>query len=150
MKVLILGHGWRLWNERSIPRCAPMSLYDWKILVQDAPKENLLFLDFSKVEEPDIWENVANPWSQYIALPHSYDFVIDAISHLATTYRKSKHYWEGVKYSLKDDGIYIGWNDHPHTHNIDRFVRLKQSELDSHIALTYDTLITPKKRYQVI
>lgn len=147
MKVLVLGHGWRMWNERYTPRCAPMELEEWNALVQDVSKETLTFLDFCKEEEPDIWENMGNDWCHQIHEPYSYDFVVDATSPLASLYRRSKYYWEGVKHALKDDGVLLGWNDDPKAGRRAK-IKLNKSELDSHILNTYGKLKTPQKLYE--
>jgi hypothetical protein len=148
MKVLVLGHGWRMWNVRHEPRCAPMPLDEWNVLVQDAPKESLTFLDFDLQEEPDIHENIGNDWKRHIKEASSYDVVIDAVSHLATGFRMSKYYWESVKYALKEDGVYFGWSDMPSANT--KHVQVKKCDIDAHVKKTYQDMKTPNKRYKTL
>ena len=138
MRVLVLGHGWRMWEEQYIPRCAPMELKEWDLLVQDAPKESLTFLDENKEEEPDIVDSIQNDWSRKITESNSYDYVIDSVSHLAGHYRKSKYYWNSIKHSLKPDGIYIGWDDSKYSHNCRHNpIRISADNLHKHFIDTY-------------
>jgi hypothetical protein len=146
-RILVLGHGWRMWNERHIPRCAPMTLQEWNEVVQDAPRDSLTFLDFCREQEPDICENIGNDWSRHIYEPNSYDYVIDSVSHLASGFRKSKYYWEGVKHSLKDDGLYIGWNDKQDALR-GSTVKIYTKDIDSHVLNVYGGLRIPKKNYE--
>lgn len=131
MKVLVLGHGMRAWNALEIPRCAPMHMDEWNTLVQNQDRKNLTFVDCCSYEEPDILANIENDWSKHISAPSSYDFVIDAVSHLARTSRKSKYYWKSIHYALKDDGEYIGWNDQE-TRKDKMMFRLKKHAIYTH------------------
>jgi hypothetical protein len=139
-KVLVLGHGWRMWNQKMLPRNAPMELTEWNELVQTVsnPKKVLTFIDFCESEEPDILENLANDWTIHlVGKEASFDFVIDAVSHLDMHYRKSVNYWKGINCALKTNGIYIGWKESQH-------IRLKKNEIDEHIKKTYGRLRTQK------
>ena len=134
MKVLVLGHGWRAWKERERARCAPMEVSEWNMLVQDADKETLTFLDCQEEEEPDIVECAGNDWTKNITEPHSYDYVIDSITHLRISERSMKQYWDSIKYSLKSEGVYIGWNDaiRPYA-----YLRITAENIDKHYTDIY-------------
>ncbi len=107
-KLLVLGHGWRMMKLNEIPRCSPIELDEWYSLVSNAPT----FMDMSASEEPDIVANVANDWSTHdMLMKGTFDYVVDTISHIPMHYKRSVHYWNGVKGSLKDTGVYIGWSD---------------------------------------
>ncbi len=151
-KVLILGHGWRMWNEHYKPRCAPMDITEWDELVQNAPKSTLTFMDFDKGEEPDIVQNVCNDWTMHLQTKEAcFDYVIDTVCHFAVLLRRSKHYWNGVKFALKEDGEYIGWND-AQSQNLkgeQRRLRLSKNDIDEHVKKTYSALYTPKKPLEV-
>lgn len=134
--VLILGHGWCAWSLRYEPRCAPMDMDEWNELVQNAPKESLTFLDFDKNEEPDIHENVCNDWKP--RLRQTYSYVIDTICHFDVKVRRYENYWEGVKFALKEDGVYIGWNDAKGIkEKLERRLRLQRADIDDHVKKTY-------------
>lgn len=151
-KVLILGHGWRMWRSRYIPRSAAMPLEEWNHLVQNAKKENLVFLDFDENEEPDILENIGNDWSKSIPHHHlTFDVIIDAVSPAAGALkcRTTDNYWNSVKYALKDDGLYIGWNDDPQLSNSDRtkrHIRLRKKDIDAHISTAYSSMFRNDER----
>lgn len=124
-KVLVLGHGWRMWEQADYqPRCSPLPPDEWAALVQDrARRPHLTFLDFDPEERPDIVadagedadEEDATGWARLLEerrLQHSFDLVVDAISPLARHVRCSPRYWEGVRRALKPDtGTYVGWAD---------------------------------------
>lgn len=136
--VLVLGHGWKLWNLQKVPMCAPMHLDEWNNLVQNASKDSLTFLDFNIKEEPDIHENVCNDWRPLIKI--KYDYVIDTICHFDVNVRCYSNYWKGVKFALKDDGVYLGWNDDvskQHLEKEKRQLRIFKADLDQHVAATY-------------
>jgi len=153
-KVLVLGHGWCPWKLRCEPRCAPMDIDEWNDLVQNAPKDALTFLDFDKNEEPDIRENVCNDWRPHLqnrAASYSYDYVIDTICHFDVKVRRYSNYWEGVKCALKEDGVYIGWNDAKGIKDKQqRKLRLSKAQIDEHVAKTYTTLYTTDKPLEVL
>lgn len=106
----MLGHGWRMWENRHAPRCAPMRMEEWDSLVQNAPRESLTFLDFDLEERPDIHEHIGNDWKRHLTHAETYDIVIDAVTHMSLHERGTSNYWDGVMYALKENGIYIGWD----------------------------------------
>lgn len=142
-KILILGHGWRMMRDNYEPRCAPMTLDEWNDLVVNTDPSNLTFFDMDESVLPDIVENMGNNWSVHDRLmQQSYDYIIDATSRIATMYRKSAFYWDGVKQSLKPDGVYIGWNDK-------RCIRVARKDIDDYISKTYHMLTVPHKPFDV-
>lgn len=109
MKILVFGHGRRDLRNGFEPRCAPMELDEWDRLITNNAC-NVTFIDVMKEQEPDILENVGNDWSKFIE-PGSYNYVIDAISHLPLYAHLSVYYWRGVLHALKEKGMYIGWRN---------------------------------------
>ena len=124
--VLILGHGWRAWNSRHQPRCAPMEIDEWNTMVQDAPKDKLTFIDFDCNEEPDIHENVCRKQTRPYVI---FLFLFGG-----------RRIIKGVKFALKDNGVYIGWNDSKNLDRKERRLRLPKIEIDTHCMKTYGHL----------
>jgi hypothetical protein len=151
MKVLVIGHGRRMWREREIPRCAPMSLDEWNHIVQDAHEDNVTFLDFCEEEQPDILENAGNNWAIHLeSAINTYDFVIDAVTHMSCNFRKSACYWYSIYTVLNNNGMYIGWDESPesrkHSH-----IRIPRNMIYAHISEVYgNNIVYPKKRFNIL
>ena len=95
---------------------------EWNTMVQDAQKDKLTFIDFENKQA-------------------SFDIVIDTVCHFARFLRRSSHYWKGVKFALKDSGVYIGWND---SKNLDR----KERRLH-HISAEFIFLMTIRSLFKL-
>ena len=110
-KVLVLGHGRYYLREHRKPRCAPLDINLWDELVTHNIPENLTFIDCDAAVEPSIITDVGDEWSVLLQHHGTYDYVIDAITHIAIPQRQSVHYWNGVLCALKDNGKYVGWKN---------------------------------------
>ena len=145
-KILIIGHGRRMWNARTRPRCAPMDIAEWNILVQDKDPDTLIFLDFNIDEQPDILENMLNDWRIHVD-KGAFNIIIDASSHLMN--RKSYNFWKSVQHALTDyGGLYIGWDDAKNMRG--RTVRFSKQDIDENVERMYGKLSKRTKNYGLL
>lgn len=148
-QILVLGHGWYMMKHNIEPRCAPLTIQEWNAMVRDVPEENITFMDMCTSQEPDIVANVGNDWKNHSELLNgTFDYIVDSISHIAGDFRRSLHYWNGVKHCLKENGVYIGWDDNPQRKG--QCVRIHKHDLDTYVSTTYGTLKKPKKPFVTI
>lgn len=147
MKVLVLGHGWKMWRARDSPRCAPIGIDAWNKLVQDNIPDNITFLDLMEDQEPDIFEDVGNEWSVTTEDIGTYDYVIDSITHIAIQQRRSVNYWNGILCALNEGGTYIGWDNTNTIPISNRRLHLKKQELADYMKQV--ELYTPKKKFKL-
>lgn len=135
-KVLVLGHGRTYLKEQVKPRCAPMDVERWDELVTYNIPKNITFIDYDPMCEPDIVIDVGNEWNNLLP-QETYDYVIDAITHVPIKQRKSFNYWNGVWNALCDNGIYIGWNNSSSAYLypiLERRIELEKKDIETYIS----------------
>lgn len=134
-KVLVLGHGRFYLRNHLKPRCAPIDCDRWDELVTTNAHTNLTFIDIDMECEPDIVVDVGDEWSNLVKDNGTYDYVIDAITHLCIPQRHSLHYWNGVMSALKSDGQYLGWRNQSNALSvIDRRMWLDQQSVVEYVS----------------
>ena len=109
-RLLLIGHG-RRYGFKNF-RCSPLP--EQELIQMMNTCAHVVTMDNTIDIGADIVWNVRDDWSaipQIGIFENQFDYIVEVISPLASTIRKTFNYWNGVLSKMKPDGVYYGWVD---------------------------------------